>query len=151
LSHKNSAFVFAVLAFGIAFGTSAQAAKICTNATATGTYAIWGWGFGILPAATPNGPATPVSEAIVGLETWDGAGHIVGTATVNYNGDIAASVPLTATTSINPDCTGSGVINIAGIPPFAVAFVIDPSGKSFHSIPTSPGIAYVVEGKRQDD
>ncbi len=90
--------IFAAL-FLLATATPVRASS-CSNATLKGSYAALLTGFsGGLPFAALD------------HVTADGLGNLTGTGTVNVNGTVSSGVPLSATYSINADCTGSATFS----------------------------------------
>ncbi len=87
---------------------AAEEEKGCSLATLNGSYGFAGDGFitsGPVPASISA--FTPV--ATVGVDTFDGAGHLSGSITVSFGGAIFSS-PLSGTYTVNPDCTGSATV-----------------------------------------
>jgi len=79
-------------------------ARTCSNATGAGK-----WGFTVTGTIiTPNGP---VSVVQVGRFTLDRAGNVVGSQARSLGGGIARET-FKGTTTTNPDCTGSGTIQV---------------------------------------
>lgn len=71
-------------------------AKSCSNGTLSGVY-----------GALIRGTSNSLPFAALDIVTADGNGNFSGTATVAYNGAISQNVPLSATYSINSDCSGT--------------------------------------------
>jgi hypothetical protein len=113
----------------------------CSNATLNGEYA-----FGVTdytPAPPPNPP--PATTVITGIAIFDGQGHYTQRdyAGDNLNGDdFAPPGQETGTYQVNPDCTGSGVINLnvpnvpAGLSSgvIKIKFVISAGGRHVHGV-----------------
>lgn len=79
---------------------SAQGPR-CT--TLTGSYAF------SFSGTTPN-PGPPAMMAPyngVGIATFDGAGKITATESVNFGGFVLRNAPFSGTYTLNPDCTGT--------------------------------------------
>ncbi len=70
--------------------------KPCSNLTLRGSY-----------AALITGTASGLPFAALDYVTADGNGTLSGTGTVTYNGVISQRVPLSASYTINSDCSGS--------------------------------------------
>jgi hypothetical protein len=126
-----STLVLAVLALGMAAAARADN-KGCSNATLKGTFLHQASGF----VTSPPAMAGPLAG--VGTDTFDGNGHIMGTATLSINGN---TVPLTETGTykVNPDCTGTYTVSSAGGSTSAF-FVITDSGDEIQAICTDTGI-----------
>jgi hypothetical protein len=74
----------------------AVAKNSCSNSTLNGTY-----------GALIRGTASGLPFAALDVVTADGNGNFSGTGTIAYNSVISQNVPISATYSINSDCTGS--------------------------------------------
>ena len=74
----------------------AAADKTCSNSTLNGTY-----------GALIRGTASGLPFAALDVVTADGNGNFSGTGTIAYNSVISQNVPISATYSINADCSGS--------------------------------------------
>ena len=96
---RTSLIVATFLGFTVAAVPGAFA-KGCSNASVKGSY---GFLFnGTILGGPFAGPAT-----IVGIAKFDGAGNWTRTEIANVNGQPLPSETVTATYSINEDCTGS--------------------------------------------
>ena len=106
--------------------------RTCSNATLRGTYtyAYTGW-------TISAGKRTPATTA--GFDTFNGAGASTGETTFIVNGVVLNNnSPDTSTYTINADCTGTVVFNVAGsLANFNV--YLTPRGQSFTLIETDPG------------
>ena len=125
--------VAAVTALALGMVPKAKAeSKGCSNATLKGAFSHRATGFVTAPAPLA-GPF-----AGVGADTFDGNGNMTGTATVSINGNI---VPLTETGTykVNPDCTGTYTVALAGGGTTTTSFVITDSGNEIQAICTDPG------------
>ena len=126
----------AVIALPVLSGVAGADDFRCSNATLIGKYA-----FGVTdytPAGLPNGPP----QVVAGVKFFDGKGNFTQR---DYIGD---SVPAefappgqeTGTYAVNPDCTGSMVINLnVPIPAgstgvIKVLFVISNGGRHIHEV-----------------
>ena len=109
------------------------AAHSCSNATLRGTYAVAETGWSV-----SAGGAAPISLA--GFDVYDGAGTSTVVVTVNANGVVIYdNTPDTSTYTINADCTGTIVFNVAGnLIHFNV--YVSPSGDQLWLVRTDPGI-----------
>ena len=112
----------------------------CSNATLKGEYAF---GFtAYTPPGLPDGPASVGA----GIEVFDGKGNFTQR---DYAGDslrtrgqtdFAPEGQETGTYTVNPDCTGSDVLNlnVPGTPPphgvIQVMFVISDGGRHIHEV-----------------
>jgi hypothetical protein len=110
----------------------------CSKATLKGEYA-----FGVIaytPAGLPNGPP----QVVAGIKVFDGRGNLTQR---DYIGDsVPAEFALpgqeTGTYIVNPDCTGSMVINLnvphvpAGLSSgvINILFVISDGGRHIHEV-----------------
>ena len=70
--------------------------KTCSNATLNGNY-----------AAVLTGFSGGFAFSALDLATADGNGNLTGTGTVNVNGTVSTGVPISATYTINSDCSGT--------------------------------------------
>ena len=84
-------------AIGLIAAASAQAApRSCSNNTLSGAY-----------GAQLKGSAAGLPFAGLDDITADGNGNFSGSGTIAYNGAISQNVPISATYSINSDCSGA--------------------------------------------
>jgi hypothetical protein len=106
------------------------AAHKCSLATVAGTYGL---------TTTGSIPAIgPVSA--VGLVTIEKSGNVYGSQTRSLNGDIADET-FTGTATVNPDCTGTDVIQVFQdgvlVRTSTLNLVYDDNGRSARAIFTS--------------
>ena len=114
----------------------------CSNATLKGEYA-----FGVTSYTPPNLPNGPPA-VVAGIKVFDGRGHLTQR---DYSGDslrtrgqtdFAPKGQETGTYTVNPDCTGSMVINLnvphvpagtsSGV--IEIVFVISDGGRHIHEV-----------------
>src|SRR5260370_684440 len=119
--------IFAAL-FLLATATPVRASA-CSNATLKGNY-----------AALLTGVSGGLPVAALDHVTADGLGNLTGTGTVNVNGTVSSGVPLSATYSINADCTGSATFS-NGI---TQDFIIKLNGSQVYIIGTGPATTGTV-------
>jgi hypothetical protein len=129
----------------------------CSNATLQGEYAfgVSGW---LTPPGLPAGPP----NVVAGVKIFDGKGSLTQR---DYGGD---SVPAefsppgleTGTYMVNPDCTGSMVINLNVPVPTGstgvinILFVISDGGRHIHEVVsefTPPGASGLVATQTSAD
>jgi hypothetical protein len=103
-----------------------HASEPCSNATFKGSY-------GLNTSGTIIGVG-PV--AAVGELTADGKGNVTGVNTFNINGS-SSHFTFTATYQVNPDCTGSAIVN--GTATVHLDFVIEDNGREQVAMQTDPG------------
>ena len=120
--------IFAAL-FLLATATSVQAAA-CSNATLKGNY-----------AALLTGVSGGLPVAALDHVTADGLGNLTGTGTINVNGTVSSGVPLSATYSINADCTGSATFSSGT----TQNLIIKLNGAQVYIIRTGPATTATVE------
>ena len=119
----------AALVLGIASPAPAGTHK-CSLATVAGTYEL---------TTTGSIPAIgPVSA--VGTMTFDRAGNLSGSQTRSLNGAVAEET-FTGTITVNPDCTGTEVVQVFQDGPLVrtstINVVIDDNGRAARSLITS--------------
>ena len=132
-----------IAALALAIAPSARADdKGCTNATLRGTYAYTSTGSIVAPPAI----AGPVVE--VGTQTFNGGGTTTVTATLSQNGNFVQFNNVTGTYSVNSDCTGTFVLQLAPNFTLHVYFVIVDGGDGFQAIETEPGLVVTRIGRR---
>jgi len=109
----------------------------CSNATLRGSFGYISTGT-LLDTYVPPPFAGPFAE--VGRQAFDGKGHTDGAATLSSNGNIS-KVTVEGTYAVNPDCTGSMVLNVIefGVTVHA-DFVIDDGGAELRAIVTEAGV-----------
>jgi hypothetical protein len=104
----------------------------CTDATLYGTYSYGyeGW-------SLSKGDKVPLSTA--GFDRFNGAGASTGVTTFVRNGVVLDNnTPDTSAYTLNSDCFGTIVFNVAGSHAHFNIYV-NPSGRSFSLIETDPG------------
>ena len=134
----------AVAVFALGIAPSAEADdKGCSNASLLGTFAY------TLTETVISPPPIAGPTAEVGTQTFDGKGGTTGTATLSSNGNIF-QFTFTGTYTVNPDCTGTFTLLIAG-PGITqhVYFVIDDNESEFRAIETDAGFVGTRIGRRQ--
>jgi len=131
--------IAAVTALVLGIGPQARADdQGCTNANLKGTFSHIGTGFITAPAGTLAG---------VGTDTFDGNGDATETATLSINGKIV-SLTATGTYNVNPDCTGTYIIQGPG-GTTTLFFVIDDGGNEVKAVCTDPGVVITHIFRRQ--
>jgi hypothetical protein len=111
----------------------------CILRTLQGNYGNW-FQFLNLPPGSPLPPPQPIGDgthyagAGIGVTTFDGQGSFSGWTQVSLGGFIPPRAAVWGTYTIDPDCTGSQVINYAGMPPATLDFVIVDNGKEVHTL-----------------
>ena len=126
------------LALTICLGVSLASAEDdsqCTDATIKGSY-------GTLLTGTIVGFG-PIG--IVGIATFDGAGHWSRSETTNLNGNPLPPETIAGTYNVNADCTGSTKDEQG----HASTFVIVNHGKEILVLVTDQGVVLTVDQKRQ--
>jgi len=98
-----------MMVLAMASGAKADGAPYCSDATLKGQYAAT-----ITGTVTVSGVLVPFAR--LAIFTADGKGNISGTGTDVVDGSVSTDLPLTATYTINSDCSGtittaSGVTN----------------------------------------
>jgi hypothetical protein len=155
-------FFFSLLAFGMAFKTwkgdssvglvpSAQAKdrdddengrscpQNCSLRSLNGCY-----GFTFSGTILGLGPI-----AGIGAINYDGQGHATLTQTLNINGSGGIRDTVTATYTVNPDCTGSEIVTQTNGSLTHIDFVIVDHGKEILTLPTDPGSVITGTAKKQ--
>ncbi len=117
--------------------------KACSNSTIRGTYA-----FTLLGSVFPgDGSALPLDGIV--KQTFDGNGNFRQVDVVAVGGNLTPGWrPGSGTYSVNPDCTGTQTIVIAGNPDVHVQFIIAQSGNKIHQVVIDPGFGVTAEGER---
>lgn len=123
-----------ILCFLLASGVSALAQSgdgesgggRCSNRTLNGDYGIALDGTFL--------PSTPFRGVV--MQHYDGHGNITQVDHVVINGMPPAQewTPGTGTYTVNPDCTGVGVINSGNNPPLNIHFVVVNNGKQINQV-----------------
>ena len=124
--------------------SSTAHASACSNSTIRGSYAFTIHGTLFLPDGS-----TLVVDGIDKI-TFDGKGNFTQVDAVATNGKLDAPGwrPGTGTYSVNPDCTGTQTIVVAGLPDLHLQFIVAQSGNTIHQIVIDPGFATTAEGER---
>lgn len=138
--------VLVPLALVLASAGASRSGRNCTNESLEGR-------FGYTAAATvhapPGSPTMVAHIAAVGRFVADGEGNITGHDVGNVNG-VATPRTLTATYSVNPDCTGE--VDVTFVPTLRTSyfFVIVEDGEQIRMVQKTPGILGTVEAIAQD-
>jgi hypothetical protein len=101
------------------------------------------------PVPQPIGVNTHLAGAGIGVTTFDGQGNFSGWTRVSLGGLIPPPATVWGTYTVNPDCTGSQVINYTGVPPATLDFVIVDNGKEVRTLATVQGDVAVGTLKKQ--
>src|SRR5690349_17751386 len=119
-------------------------ASACSNSTIRGNYAFTIHGTLFLP----NGSTLIVDG--IDRATFDGHGNLTQLDAVATNGVFATPGwrPGSGTYSVNPDCTGTQTLVVAGMPDLHLQFIVAQSGNTIHQVVTDPGFATTAEGER---
>jgi hypothetical protein len=130
----------AAIALPVLSGVARAADFGCSNATLKGEYAFAVTAY--TPPGLPNGPP----QVVAGIEVFDGKGRFTQR---DYIGDSLRTMGQTdfapegqenGTYTVNPDCTGSTVINLNVPVPSGstgvihTVFVISNGGRHFHDV-----------------
>jgi hypothetical protein len=114
----------------------------CNNSTIRGTYAYTIHGTVFLPDGS-----TLIIDGIA-KETYDGRGNMTQVDAVATNGVMAPGWrPGAGTYSVNPDCTGTQTILVAGLPDLHLQLIVAQDGNTIHQVVTDPGFATTAEGE----
>lgn len=128
------------------FGSQISSAQpsACDNSTIRGSYAFTIHGTLFLP----NG-STLIVDGIDRV-TFDGQGNFTQLDAVATNGEFATPGwrPGSGTYSVNPDCTGTQTLVVAGMPDLHLQFIVAQSGNTIHQVVIDPGFATTAEGER---
>lgn len=138
-----------LLTLGLAaLSTFPAYARECSNKTLKGTYANSLHGLIFIP-----GVSTPLVLAGVVKTTYDGNGNFTQVDAVGDNGGGVTPGwrPGSGTYSVNPDCTGTQTIVIAGMADLHLQFVVSPSGNTMHFVVIDPGLATAGDSERIDN
>ena len=123
---------FAIL--GLVTAAQARAEGLhCSNATLKGTY-----------SASITGTLGGAPFAELDLVTSTGNGTFSGTGTVSENGVISTDVPVSATYTVNSNCSGSAVLS-SGV---TQNFNISADGSEVDIIATTSGATITAVAKR---
>ena len=129
------------LAVGIAPTANAQVNKGCNNATLQGTFAYTSSG-AFVAAPAPIGP-----YAETGAQIFDGNGGTATAGMSNTNGNVAVATT-TGTYTVNSDCTGTMVLQIAPGIAAHYFFVIANGGSSYQAVCVDPVAVITRVGNR---
>ena len=145
LTRTNVTALLFGLGLSFALGSQRAAAETpsCTDWTLRGSYVIETSG-----SVTPDGVTfLPIVE--VGVVTLDGRGQATGSDTLSFAGNVS-SRQLTATYSVNRDCTFTVAIVIDGdvVNPLHFTGVILGNGASTSLVQTDPGATIAVRSRR---
>jgi len=119
----------------------------CSNRTLSGEYGCSTQGVLL------NIPGLPSAATFVGVttSTFDGKGNLTGTEHVVVNGSPfnAGFTTNTGTYSVNPDCTGTAMVNTPNSPvPLNLFFVIVDNGKEFREVLNTDALLSVCKRVR---
>lgn len=131
----------AALALAIAPAATAQVNKGCNNATMQGTFAYTSTG-AFVAAPAPLGP-----YADAGAQTFDGNGNTAVAGMSSTNGTIGAANN-SGTYSVNADCTGTFILQIAPGIAAHYFFVIANNGATFQAVCLDPVAVITRTGNR---
>ncbi len=140
IQHLATLAAIVLLATMAPHGAQAQAnSSKCTNRLLSGIY-----GFTLTGTKLGGAPGTPVGPQVgVAMTTFDGAGNLSQIDSVTVGGNVVSDFThprATGTYSVNPDCTGTYVIDFAdGRPPVTVNFVISMNGTEIDGVVVAPG------------
>jgi hypothetical protein len=142
MKFRNSHF-FLALAL-VASSPLMSHATSCSNSTIRGSYAFTIHGTLFLPDGS-----TLLVDGIDKV-TFDGKGNFTQVDAVAMNGKLDAPGwrPGTGTYSVEPDCTGTQIITVPGLPDLHLQFIVAQSGNTIHQIVIDPGFATTAEGER---
>ena len=129
------------VAMGIAPTANAQVNKGCNNGTLQGTFAYTSTG-SFVAAPAPLGP-----YADAGAQTFDGSGNTAVSGMTNTNGSVA-SANNSGTYTVNADCTGTMILNIAPGIAAHYFFVIANGGSTFQAVCLDPVAVITRIGNR---
>jgi hypothetical protein len=119
--------------------TLSQGSGRCSNKTLVGDY-------GFVIEGTILDANSPIRGVV--LQHYDGRGHITQVDHVVFGGYPPAQdwTPGTGTYTVNPDCTGSGVINTPSNPaPVAIHFVVIDHGRKIKQVIDANAVVAVGE------
>ena len=129
------------IAVGVAPMVSAQVNKGCTNASVQGTFAYSVTGSFVAAPA----PLGPYAEA--GAQTFDGNGGTATAGMSNTNGNVMPATS-TGTYSVNADCTGTFMLQIAPGIAAHYFFVIASNGAEYRAVCLDPVAVITRTGTR---
>jgi hypothetical protein len=135
---------FAVAQSNNAPASSHSSAGRCSNRTLSGDYGC------SVQGVLLNVPGLPPEATFAGVTTshFDGKGNVVGTEHVVINGTSfnPGWDTNSGTYSVNPDCTGTAVVNTPNSPvPLNLYFVIVDEGKEFRQVLNSDAVVSVCK------
>ena len=138
--------IFSVLfALAVVVTTTSIVYAQCSNATLTGNYPFIYSGMNA-PGHSVTGKNT-FGNAAVGVATFDGAGGLLLTYTVVFNGHATStSVPDSGTYTVNSDCTGTTTDTTIDIH-FNIVTV--GGGAEVFAIETDEGFTATFDAKKQ--
>jgi hypothetical protein len=119
--------------------TAVHAQGGCSVATLNGNYGFKTTGF----------VKTEVPVAVVGLNTFDGAGNISATATLVNRGAIFTGVTTSGTYTVNSDCTGSITFTAGVASGETQNIVIVSGGTEIFGIDAVPSVTATFDAKKQ--
>lgn len=119
----------------------------CSNRTLSGEYGC------SIQGVLLNIPGLPPEATFVGVttSTFDGKGNLTGTEHTVVNGSPSnpGFIANSGTYSVNPDCTGTAVVNTPNSPvPLNLYFVIVDDGKEFRQVLNSDALLSVCKRVR---
>jgi hypothetical protein len=146
MKRSNTTQTFAIaalaaLALAIAPAAKAQVNKGCNNATLQGTFAYTVTG-SFVAAPAPLG-----LYAEVGAQTFDGNGGTATAGMSNNNGSVSPS-NTTGTYTVNSDCTGTFMLQIAPGIASHYFFVIANNGATYQAVCLDPVAVITRVGTR---
>jgi hypothetical protein len=100
----------------------------CSNATLSGNYGVVISGFVGSNVLASGGQITA-----------NGKGAVVGTWTININGNITTNVPLTGSYALGKGCTGHATLTPSGSDPTTFNIIVDSGGNRIEMIATETG------------
>ena len=141
MKFRNSPFLLALAL--IASSPLISHASACSDSTIRGSYAFTIHGSIILPDGS-----TLLVDGLA-KQTFDGNGNFTQVDAVAANGNMPPGWrPGSGTYSVNPDCTGTSTIVIAGMPDLHTQFIVSQSGNIMRGMVIDPGFASTAEGER---
>lgn len=135
MKRNTSLAARAALAAAFALSAFPALAQSCTNSILNGDY-----GFTVTGQILQGPMAGPVTG--VALTHFDGAGNLTQKDFVVHNGGAPAAFLTgeTGTYNVEPDCTGTAVINFPnGAPAIHLTFVVTRLGTEIHTVVSNPG------------
>ncbi|HMJ22856.1 MAG TPA: hypothetical protein VK513_13145 [Terriglobales bacterium] len=144
----SGAIFFAVAQSDNTSASAQSSNRHCSNRTLSGEYGCSVQGFLL------NVPGLPPEATFAGVttSTFDGKGNLTGTEHVVVNGSpfnpgFSAN---SGTYSVNPDCTGTAIVNTPNSPvPLNLFFVIVDDGKEFRQVSNSDALLSVCKSVRR--